>query len=201
MLPNIITGFQAIANASNPLKFVYEAISYKPFISLFNMTGVASTYPELAGIVEYAAAVVYEVRPGATPNDPMIRMIFKNGTNDIFRTYNMFGQPGDIPLSMFTSQLEGAAVNTTAEWCVVCANSQDRGCGSCDNAATAALASQAANEHHPALSNAAAGVIGAAVTAAVIVIALTLFSMLGFISFGRRRRQESRPSSMEKIKE
>ncbi|KLO05436.1 phosphoglycerate mutase-like protein, partial [Schizopora paradoxa] len=38
MLPNIITGFQAIANASNPLKFVYEAISYKPFISLFNMT-------------------------------------------------------------------------------------------------------------------------------------------------------------------
>lgn len=50
MLPAIIGGFQSIANASNPLKFVYEAISYKPFLSLFNMTGVASTYPELAGI-------------------------------------------------------------------------------------------------------------------------------------------------------
>jgi len=200
MLPAIIGGFQQIANASNPLKFVYEAIAYKPFLSLFNMTGVAQTYPELAGIVEYAAAVVYEVRPGATPSDPMIRMIFKNGTNDIYRTYNMFGQPGDIPLSMFTSQLEKASINTTAQWCITCANSQDRGCGTCDNAAMAALASQAANEHHSALSNAAAGVIGAAVTAAVIIIALTIFSMLGCVSFGRKRRQQSRPSSSENLK-
>lgn len=50
MLPGIISGFESIANSSNPLKFVYDAISYKPFISLFNMTGVAETYPELAGV-------------------------------------------------------------------------------------------------------------------------------------------------------
>ncbi len=50
MLPAIINGFQQIANTSNPLKFFYEAIAYKPFLSLFNMTGVAQTYPELAGI-------------------------------------------------------------------------------------------------------------------------------------------------------
>lgn len=56
--------------------------------------------------VEYAAAVVYEVRPGTTPSDPMIRMIFKNGTNDVFRTFNMFGQPGDVPLSMFKANLQ-----------------------------------------------------------------------------------------------
>lgn len=50
MLPSIINGFDNIANVSNPIKFVYEAISYKPFISLFNMTGVAETYPQLAGV-------------------------------------------------------------------------------------------------------------------------------------------------------
>ena len=55
MLPGIISGFQQIANASNPLKFVYDAISYKPFISLFNMTGVAETYPQLAGVGELRA--------------------------------------------------------------------------------------------------------------------------------------------------
>ncbi len=130
MLPAIIGGFRQVANVSNPLKFFYEAIAYKPFLSLFNMTSVAHTYPELAGIgasqnrqskpsltlslkiilVEYAAAVVYEVRPGSTPSDPMIRMIFKNGTTDIFRTYNMFDQAGDTPLSLFTSQLEVCSI-------------------------------------------------------------------------------------------
>ena len=50
MLPNIISGFQSIANASNPLKFVYEAISYKPFISFFNVTQAAASNPLLGGI-------------------------------------------------------------------------------------------------------------------------------------------------------
>lgn len=49
-MPSILSGFDHIVNASDPLKFVYEAISYKPFISLFNMTGVAQTNPELAGV-------------------------------------------------------------------------------------------------------------------------------------------------------
>ncbi len=86
-------------------------------------------------------------------------------------------------------------MNTTAQWCVICANSQDRGCGTCDNAVATALASQASIERHPALSNAAAGVVNAAVAAAVILIALILFSMLGCVSFGRMRRQEGRVCS------
>ncbi len=41
MLPSILTAFQRIANSSDPLKLHYSAISYKPFLSLFNMTGVS----------------------------------------------------------------------------------------------------------------------------------------------------------------
>ena len=33
---------QRIANASDPLKLHYSAIAYKPFLSLFNMTGVVA---------------------------------------------------------------------------------------------------------------------------------------------------------------
>jgi prostatic aicd phosphatase len=33
-----------------PTEVLYQAIAYKPFISLFNMTGVAQLNPELAGI-------------------------------------------------------------------------------------------------------------------------------------------------------
>jgi prostatic aicd phosphatase len=50
MAYTIINNFNRLANASDPLKLAYNAISYKPFISLFNMTGVAQAYPELQGI-------------------------------------------------------------------------------------------------------------------------------------------------------
>ena len=53
IVPSIIEGMEQIANNSEPLKFFYEAISYKPFLSLFNMTGLAQTYPELAGVGTY----------------------------------------------------------------------------------------------------------------------------------------------------
>lgn len=140
-------------------------------------------------LVEYAAAVVYEVREGSTPNDPMIRMRFKNGTNDIFRTYNMFDQSGDVPLSLFKSKLQFSAVNTTADWCIVCANSQDRGCGTCDNPALASAAASAnASGHHHTLSPAAAGVVGAAVTAAVFLLVLIALGYMGLVSVGKKSR-------------
>ena len=40
MLPSMMTAFQRFANASDGLKLHYSAISYKPFLSLFNVTGV-----------------------------------------------------------------------------------------------------------------------------------------------------------------
>ena len=46
----MITGLQRIANGSDALKVDIIAISYKPFLSLFNMTGVAEANPSLAGI-------------------------------------------------------------------------------------------------------------------------------------------------------
>ena len=196
MLPSIISGMESVANSSDPTKFVFEGISYKPFISLFNMTGVAQTYPQLQGIVNYASSIVFEVRNGSSVTDPLIRMRFKNGTDDVFNTYNMFGQSGDIPLSPFKSKLEFAAINTTAEWCIVCSNTADRGCGTCNNPtlAAAAAAEQAGVGHHK-VSPPVAGVIGAAVTAAVFMLALALLTMCGLIKFGGTSRRSVRPKS------
>ena len=42
MMPTILTAFQRIANASDPLKLHYSAVAYKPLLSLFNMTGVVA---------------------------------------------------------------------------------------------------------------------------------------------------------------
>lgn len=49
ILPSVLSGLQGFANSS-AVKLVVNAMAYKPFISLFNMTGVAQQYPDLAGI-------------------------------------------------------------------------------------------------------------------------------------------------------
>ena len=49
-MPSILDAFEDIVNASNPFKMMVSAIAYKPFLSLFNMTGVAAANPQLAGI-------------------------------------------------------------------------------------------------------------------------------------------------------
>jgi len=46
----MITGLERIANTSDPLTFAVQAISYKPFLSLFNMTGAVAANSTLAGI-------------------------------------------------------------------------------------------------------------------------------------------------------
>lgn len=50
ILPSMMEGFSQIVDSSQPLKIQYQAISYKPFLSLFNMTGVTQQNPELATI-------------------------------------------------------------------------------------------------------------------------------------------------------
>ena len=106
MLPSVITQLQAVANASNPTSFVLEAISYKPFLSLFNQTGIAEQNSSLAGIVNYAAAVALEVRAPADGGEPMLRFLFKNGTDDAdFNQYGLLGSSGDVELSKFVNTL------------------------------------------------------------------------------------------------
>ena len=50
MVSSILDGVASIADSSDPLKIRYEGISYKPFISLFQMTGAVDASPQLAGI-------------------------------------------------------------------------------------------------------------------------------------------------------
>ncbi|KAI0345654.1 phosphoglycerate mutase-like protein [Trametopsis cervina] len=131
VLPSLLNAFQRIANASDPLKLHYSAISYKPFLSLFNQTGVTELN-EIFGIVNYAAAVVFEVRQSPTLG-PVLRFKFKNGTDDsTFKTFNLefpgWNSTGDVPLSTFVSAFAPAAINTTTDWCNICGQTTARGC-------------------------------------------------------------------------
>ena len=106
-LPSIFTSLTRISNASDPLKFAIDEISYKPFISLFNLTGAAAADPALAAIVDYASVVALELH---APSDgqgggPTVSVRFKNGTTDgAFHDVPIFGAPS-VSLARFVAEL------------------------------------------------------------------------------------------------
>ncbi|KAJ7216426.1 histidine phosphatase superfamily [Mycena pura] len=130
MLPSIFSALTRIANASDPLKLAINGISYKPFISLFNLTEAIVTDPDVRGIENYNSLAALELRAAAiSGGEPTLRLKFKNGTDQAeFRTLKMFGRT-DVALSEFIAKLTPAAINSTAEWCAACNQTVLRGCG------------------------------------------------------------------------
>ncbi|KAG8748142.1 hypothetical protein FRC10_008875 [Ceratobasidium sp. 414] len=185
VLPDILTSLNAFANASQPLRFTYLSLSYKPFISLFNMTGVAQSNPQLAGIVDYASSITFELRQPSSGSAPVVRMSFKNGSDDTaFTTYSMFGGQGDTLLEDFTSRLSPYQIDDLPTWCESCNNWTDRKC----NLVAAANAASALTTHHHTVSAVGAGFIGAGVTIAVFLAALGVLAFMGLVIFGRKKR-------------
>ncbi|KAF9458230.1 histidine phosphatase superfamily [Collybia nuda] len=189
ILAPIIEGFHSITNKDDPVKFVYQAISYKPFISLFNLTGAAEANPQLAGIVNFAASIAFEVRQPAAGGEPVLRLNFKNGTDDAdYKTYKFFNNTGsgtDVPLSQFIDYMEPLTVKTTAEWCGLCDNNKDRGCDALHLAAATG-----AHDARPKVSSIGAGFIGAGVTIALALAIIGFLVFLGVIGLGKSKRSK-----------
>ncbi|KAF8647563.1 hypothetical protein AX16_006620 [Volvariella volvacea WC 439] len=196
ILPSIMEGLSGIADPSNPLKVVYFATAYKPFLSLFNMLGVADMNPQLQGFVNFAGAVAIEVRE-SSGGEPVLRFNFKNGTDDAsFNRYDFLGTQGDAPLSTLINHVASVTINSTSDWCSVCQNNKDRGC---DALAFAAAHNQSSTSRHqfPAVG---AGFLGAGIALVVAAAMLGVLSFLGYLTFGKHRRRPvvDESSSVEK---
>ncbi|KAG1879232.1 histidine phosphatase superfamily [Suillus subluteus] len=181
ILPSILNGFADIMNSTSPVQLSITAISYKPFLSLFNMTGVASANPSLAGIGQYNQ--FHELRQPSGGGEPVIRFNFKNGTDADFVTYNFLNLTGDVPLSAFIDAMAPVAVNTTATWCSVCANDQDSGC-----AALALATEQGEAAARPKIKSNWSRLV------ALMGFALAFLGVLTISRFGRRRSRHPRRS-------
>jgi prostatic aicd phosphatase len=92
---------------------------------------------------------------------------------------------GDVPLSTFISAFEPTAVNTTLQWCNVCNQTVDRGCGALLSAAGSSTGASPA--HHDKISPVGAGFLGAGLALAVVLMVLGAAFGLGLLSFGKRR--------------
>ncbi|OBZ71231.1 Prostatic acid phosphatase [Grifola frondosa] len=188
MLPSVIEAFQRIANASDPLLLHYSAIAYKPFLSLFNMTGVVADNALPPAIVNYAASVVFEVRQAASSSEPVIRFNFKNGSDDdsfhpVPMSFSGWDGSGgaDVPMSTFIDAFQPAAVNTTLDWCTLCGQTQLRGCAALLAGSTIEFV-----KAHDRISPVGAGFLGAGLTAAVMGAMLGVLFFLGLLTAGLR---------------
>ncbi|KIO30739.1 hypothetical protein M407DRAFT_147712 [Tulasnella calospora MUT 4182] len=206
----ILNLLNRMANKSDPLKLALYAGSYKPFLSFFQLTGVTATHPELAGIVNYAAAMALEIRQPINGTDLYVRFNFKNGTEDSdFMPYPMFGHADgdyDIPLSTFNLAMRPYAISSTLSWCQACNTSLARTCDVVTQAAVAdelmnQISSMQSQKSH-SISPAVGGVIGAIIALVVAAALLGLLALLGCVSFGRgasRKPPHRRNSSIPQI--
>lgn len=80
------------------------------------------------------------------------------------------------------------AVNTTADWCSICANTKDRGC-----AALTLATQQGEAAARPKISPVGAGFLGAGLTLAVVAFMAGALAFLGLLTVGKFRKRQSRP--------
>ncbi|KAI0090566.1 phosphoglycerate mutase-like protein [Irpex rosettiformis] len=120
-LSSIIGALQRIAFNGDPLQFMLIQSTYQPFISLFHQTEVVKQHPELAAIPDHGSALAIELRRAPPPDArEFLRFKFRNGTNEEFRTINVFGHREDIPLTEFIYRLEGSIIHSNGEWARTC---------------------------------------------------------------------------------
>ncbi|KAG9307974.1 phosphoglycerate mutase-like protein [Chiua virens] len=112
---------------NNQVKLALTEVDYKPFISLFNVTNATVTNPDIFGIVNYAAAVAFELSQDSV-GDHVVTMKFKNGTDDAeFKPLKMFGQV-NLTLPQMIKALDWTTINSTINWCFGCNQTVLRGC-------------------------------------------------------------------------
>lgn len=196
VFPRITNSLSAFTETGAEVKVAHYHMSYKPFLSIFNMTNLAAstnpTFENPTAMVDYASVAVFELRPnGSGPSGYDVRFGFKNGssTETDVTYYPLFGTNSvDMDLHTFTGNIEPYTVANNSVWCDLCSNN-----GSVPACSTWSLAKDYANlaekykAMEPSLSNASAGGIGAGVTILIGLLVLALMRAIGLISFGKRK--------------
>ncbi|GAA6059827.1 hypothetical protein JCM10212_003739 [Sporobolomyces blumeae] len=202
IFPRIINSLEAFITEANEVKIAHYHMSYKPFLSIFNMTNLAAAtepaFPNPTSMVDYASGAVFELRPNSASTASAassrsrydVRFGFRNGssTQSDVTYYPLFGSGQlDMDLATFSQNLEPYAIANNSVWCDLCSN--DGTVPACSTWSLAKDYEALATRYKaavPALSNASAGGIGAGVTIVVALGVVALMRYLGLVSFGKR---------------
>ncbi|ODQ55758.1 phosphoglycerate mutase-like protein [Saitoella complicata NRRL Y-17804] len=187
LMPMIMDSMNDIVN--DDIKIAHYAFAYKPFISVFNMTGADSSAEDIKGIVDYASLAVFELWGTSSDNSSVtVNFLFKNGTDDDrpLTQYPILGAQ-NVTFESFVNTMEPYGIPTLRDWCTTCnQTSSTMGCDlyfTSDSSSTATTSSD--KNWSGAVSPVAAGFIGAVVALAVAAL---LAGIWGFIIAPKRRR-------------
>ncbi|ORY83664.1 phosphoglycerate mutase-like protein [Protomyces lactucae-debilis] len=116
MMSQIIEAMADIADTTTPRKIKHYSLSYKPFLSLFNMTGAAQSAPELQAVPAYSSMAAFELRN--ISSELFINLVFRNGSDAGTQavSYPILGQQ-QIKMSEFIATFNSSAIHSTLEWC------------------------------------------------------------------------------------
>ncbi|KAH8110497.1 phosphoglycerate mutase-like protein [Phellopilus nigrolimitatus] len=186
ILPSIITSLERIANKDDPLSLVIQETSYKPFISLFNVTGITERHPYVDGIPTYASAFAFELRHNED-GETHLRTKFKNGTSG-FETVYLFGHHDDIALNEFLYRLDLTAVHDTAQWCRECGQRTARGCNLC-TAGEISTIQEIGDGEKETCAGRLLGAVTSPFARILAIFSLSCFALLGAVKVFRSSRK------------
>ncbi|GAA5984943.1 hypothetical protein JCM10908_002462 [Rhodotorula pacifica] len=200
LLPRIISTLQGFTESGNDLLVSHLHMSYKPFISIFNMTDIAGSVdpvlPNPYAMVDYASSMTFELRHGSGSSGYDVRLGFRNGSSadGDLTYYPMFGTADvDIDLNAFVSSLSHSLVQNNTDWCSYCQNNGS--VATCSEWALAeqyeTLAADYKRQSDSHFTSVGSGFIGACVTLVVAALVLAAMRGLGWVQFGKRRHREA----------
>jgi len=179
--------------------------AYGSFQSFFGLAGLLEASPNFYGIPDYASSMTFElvtnssVTPFPPASDISVRFLFHNGTTSNISeplAYPLFGQQDTLlSWSDFANGISQFSVGNQSQWCTMCGNTtgvcaastDDGGSGSGTGSGTCDSSSGSG------ISNAVAGVIGAMVTLAVILLIEGLIILAGGFRLVSKKRK-NRPT-------
>ena len=161
--------------------------AYGSFQSFFGLANLTAANPDFYGVPDYASTMTFELvtnssaSPFPAASDVSVRFLFHNGTTSNISTpvaYPLFGQQSTLlSWSDFVSGMNSFAIGNQADWCTACGNStgicasSSSTTGSGNGTGIGATGTDCSGSSSSGgISNVVAGVIGAMVTLAVILL-------------------------------
>ncbi|KAI9803420.1 MAG: hypothetical protein M1833_000939 [Piccolia ochrophora] len=181
--------------------------SHEAFVAFFALARLPSQSPDFYGLPQFGSSIVFELFTRADnggnqypkESDLWVRFLARNGTDDELQAYSLF-QRGHSESAIswldFKAEMNSIMTPTVRNWCDDCGSTLPfcafYGTDSSIWGNSTVLGSQQ-NGGSGGMTAQVAGVIGAAVTLGVIMIAVAgamLFGGLRFNRSSRRRRSE-----------
>lgn len=188
----ILKQLNQTVSTKGKLKFSLLAGSYDTFLAFFGITQLTRANPNFFGLPHYASTLAFEILTDedveefpSNTDDLKVRFLFRNGS-DIgapLTAFPLFGQSETVlPWTEFVEKMGDIAITSPDVWCSSCRSTEDFCAVYNSTLSTGSINPPSGGGSK--MSNAVAGVIGAAVTLGAVLIAGLLFWLI-------RRRKSS----------